>query len=83
MSGHLEQEVHADGPGKILRTQAGLIAARARGKKGGRPQALTARQIGIAQDLYEKHHPIAEICRTFKMSKATLYRYIKLGGRER
>jgi DNA invertase Pin-like site-specific DNA recombinase len=28
------------------RTQAGLTAARAREKKGGRPQALTARQLG-------------------------------------
>ena len=40
------------------RTQASLIAARAREKRGGRPQALTARQLGIARDLYEKRHPI-------------------------
>jgi DNA invertase Pin-like site-specific DNA recombinase len=64
------------------RTQAGLTAARARGKKGGRPQALTARQLGIARDLYDKRHPIAEICRTLKVSKATLYRHIKTGERE-
>jgi DNA invertase Pin-like site-specific DNA recombinase len=63
------------------RTQAGLTAARARGKKGGRPQALTARQLGIAPDLYEKRHPIAEICRTLKISKATLYRAIKTAQR--
>jgi DNA invertase Pin-like site-specific DNA recombinase len=56
------------------RTQAGLSAARARGRKGGRPKALTVKQIGIAHDLYAKHHPIAEICRTLKISKATLYR---------
>jgi DNA invertase Pin-like site-specific DNA recombinase len=61
------------------RTQAGLTAARARGKKGGRPKALTAKQVGIAHDLYEKRHPIPEICRTLKISKATLYRYIKTG----
>ena len=67
------------------RTQAGLTAARARGRKGGRPKALTARQLGIARDLYEKRHPIAEICRTLKISKATLYRSIKIGegGRQR
>jgi DNA invertase Pin-like site-specific DNA recombinase len=64
------------------RTQAGLTAARARGKRGGRPKALTARQLGIALDLYEKHHPIAEICRTLKISKATLYRSIKTGERD-
>jgi DNA invertase Pin-like site-specific DNA recombinase len=61
------------------RTAAGLTAARARGKKGGRPNALTLRQRSIAQDLYEKRHPIAEICRTLKISKATLYRALKTG----
>ena len=61
------------------RTNAGLTAARARGRKGGRRRALTARQLGIAQDLYEKRHPIADICRTLKVSRATLYRAIKTG----
>jgi DNA invertase Pin-like site-specific DNA recombinase len=59
------------------RTQAGLTAARARGRKGGRPKALTVKQLSIAQELYEKRHPIAEICRTLKISKATLYRVLK------
>jgi DNA invertase Pin-like site-specific DNA recombinase len=63
------------------RTQAGLAAARARGRKGGRPRALTGKQLGIAQDLYEKRHPIKEICRMLKVSKATLYR--ALTGEER
>jgi len=62
------------------RTQAGL-AARARGKKGGRPKALTGKKLIIAQDLYEKRHPILEICRTLKISKSTLYRSIKTGER--
>jgi DNA invertase Pin-like site-specific DNA recombinase len=61
------------------RTQAGLMAARARGRKGGRPKVLTSKQLGITLDLYEKHHPIAEICRTLKISKATLYRALKTG----
>jgi DNA invertase Pin-like site-specific DNA recombinase len=64
------------------RTQAGLVAARARGKKGGRPKALTGKQLLIALDLYEKQHPIAEICRTLKISKATLYRALKTGKRQ-
>jgi DNA invertase Pin-like site-specific DNA recombinase len=59
------------------RTNAGLVAARARGRKGGRPKALTARQLIVVQDLYEKRHPIAEICRTLKISRATLYRALK------
>jgi DNA invertase Pin-like site-specific DNA recombinase len=64
------------------RTQAGLASARARGKRGGRPHALTARQLGIAWDLYEKKYPIAEICRTLKISRATLYRAIKSEERD-
>src|ERR687895_345744 len=64
------------------RTTAGLTAARARGRKGGRPKALTARQLSIAQALYtDKQHSIAEICRTLKISRATLYRYIKTAER--
>jgi DNA invertase Pin-like site-specific DNA recombinase len=63
------------------RTQAGLIAARARGKKGGRPKVLTGKQLSIAQDLYDKKHPITEICRTLKISKPTLYRSIQTGER--
>jgi DNA invertase Pin-like site-specific DNA recombinase len=63
------------------RTTAGLTAARARGKRGGRPKALTAKQRTIALDLYEKRHPIADICRTLKISKATLYRAINVGER--
>jgi DNA invertase Pin-like site-specific DNA recombinase len=64
------------------RTQAGLAAAHARGKKGGRPKALIPRQIGIARELYEKRHPIAEICRTLRISKATLYRALKSGEKK-
>jgi DNA invertase Pin-like site-specific DNA recombinase len=59
------------------RTQAGLTAARARGRKGGRPKVLTGKQRSIALDLYEKRHPIQDICRALKISKATLYRTLK------
>ena len=65
------------------RTTAGLTAARARGRKGGRPNALTARQRSIAQSLYDNPKTsITEICRTLKVSKATLYRSIKTRERE-
>jgi DNA invertase Pin-like site-specific DNA recombinase len=60
------------------RTTAGLMAARARGRKGSRPHALTDRQISIAQSLYaDKKTLIPEICRTLKISRATFYRSIK------
>lgn len=60
------------------RTQAGLNAARARGRKGGRPKALTPKKQEQLQTLYnDKNRSIDEICRTLNISRATLYRYIK------
>jgi DNA invertase Pin-like site-specific DNA recombinase len=65
------------------RTLAGLTAARARGKKGGRPKSLTPRQILIAQSLYDDpKNSIPNICRTLRISKVTLYRYIKTRERD-
>jgi DNA invertase Pin-like site-specific DNA recombinase len=62
------------------RTQAGLTAARARGKKGGRPKVLTVQKRSIARELYDNGHPIMDICRTLKISRASLYRALKRGG---
>src|SRR5512147_1029319 len=60
------------------RTQAGLSAARARGRKGGRPKALTPKKTQQLQTLYnDKTNTIDEICRTLNISRATLYRYLK------
>src|SRR5918998_4817734 len=56
------------------RTQAGLTAARARGRRGGRPKALTGKRLSIARDLYKRRHPIQEILQTLKISRATFYR---------
>ena len=62
------------------RTQAGLNAARARGRKGGRPKKLTAKTVEQAKTLYNgRKHSIDEICRTLHVSRATLYRYLKSG----
>lgn len=60
------------------RTQAGLQAARARGRLGGRPKTLTKDQRMLAVKLYdEKQHTIQQICQMMKISKPTLYKYIK------
>lgn len=58
------------------RTQAGLTAARARGKQGGRPRALnTPAKVAMAQALYDDPaNAIDDICRTLHISRATLYR---------
>jgi DNA invertase Pin-like site-specific DNA recombinase len=63
------------------RTNAGLTAARARGRIGGRPKALTPEQRRIAQALYDDpKNSIMDICKTFKISKVTLYRNIDTSG---
>ena len=59
------------------RTQAGLQAARARGRKGGRPKALDADKQALAVKLYdEKQHTVEQICHMMGISKPTLYKYI-------
>lgn len=58
------------------RTNAGLKAARARGKKGGRPKALSEKQRQQARALLKDPAiSISEICRTLKVGRSTLYRY--------
>ena len=60
------------------RTQAGLAAARARGRHGGRRPKLSAAQASTARKLYEaKEHTAAEIAAMFGCSRATLYRALK------
>src|SRR5213080_1412412 len=60
------------------RTNAGLQAARARGRKGGRPKSLTGKKTAMAQALYnDKNNTVDEICKTLNISRATLYRYIQ------
>jgi DNA invertase Pin-like site-specific DNA recombinase len=61
------------------RTHAGLAAARARGRVGGRPKKLAeAKQVALARALYEGGQTdIATICRTLGISRATLYRALK------
>lgn len=66
------------------RTQAGLKAARARGRQGGRPKKLDERKAQMAQRLYNDHgNSIDDICKTLGISRATLYRYIRTGNESR
>ncbi len=62
------------------RTKAGLEAARARGRKGGRPKLKPdAIKISIAKQLHASNtKSVKEICRTLHISKATFYRYLKM-----
>src|SRR3954452_7937081 len=59
------------------RTQAGLQAARARGRHGGRPKALDGKRRALAVELYQQgKHTADEICRTVGITRPTLYAYI-------
>ena len=62
------------------RTQAGLTAARARGRNGGRPKALDPNKRQLAVKLYnDRQHSIDEICQMMGISKPTLYSYVAEG----
>jgi DNA invertase Pin-like site-specific DNA recombinase len=62
------------------RTKAGLSAARAHGRKGGRkPIRSDDPRVQMAKRMYRNHGmSIDRICRTLKISRATFYRYIAL-----
>lgn len=62
------------------RTRAGLAAARARGRQGGRPKKLDSpKKVAMAQALYDQGtHSINDICQTLGVSRATLYRALKI-----
>lgn len=59
------------------RTLAGLAAARARGRMGGRPKRLAPAKLALALRLHrEDKHTIKEICQMMGISKSTLYNYL-------
>ena len=59
------------------RTAAGLAAARARGRVGGRKPALSPKQVEAARNLYEAgEHTVSEIAKIVGVSRATVYRHL-------
>src|SRR5262249_13275425 len=64
------------------RTMAGLQAARARGRTGGRPRLKTHdSKVATAKKIYrDRTLPIPEILKTLNISRATLYRWVNTGG---
>ncbi|MBI4021772.1 MAG: recombinase family protein [Candidatus Andersenbacteria bacterium] len=62
------------------RTKAGLAAARARGRMGGRkPLDPAEPRVQMAQAMHrDRRMAVRDICRTLKISRATLYRYLGL-----
>jgi DNA invertase Pin-like site-specific DNA recombinase len=61
----------------IERTNSGLAASRARGRKGGRKREFSPAAVRRAQDRYDKGDlSVTEIARLAGVSRQTLYRYL-------
>jgi DNA invertase Pin-like site-specific DNA recombinase len=59
------------------RTSAGLAAARARGRQGGRPSVLTAHKLQVAQVMHGSgQYTVAAIAKTLGVSRASIYRHL-------
>ena len=57
------------------RTKAGLEAARARGRVGGRPTVMTPQKLKMARDLYDsKEYTVQVIATELGVSRRTIYR---------
>ena len=68
----------------LERTMAGLSAARARGRKGGRKFELTKAQVRLAQAaMSSRDSRVSELCREVGITRTTLYRYISPTGQLR
>jgi DNA invertase Pin-like site-specific DNA recombinase len=66
------------------RTNAGLVAARARGRLGGRPKKLTPEQVEMAAALMkDKTVSVKQICETLQVGRTTLYTYVSPNGEVR
>lgn len=62
----------------LERSRAGVLAARARGRKGGRPKKLDPNKRMLAVDMYDsRKYSLAEICDSLEITKPTLYKYIR------
>ncbi len=60
----------------IERTKAGLVAARARGKVGGRP-GITEEKIVAIRSLAKTNQSPQQTCKVLGISKSTFYKYIR------
>ncbi len=58
------------------RTLAGLKAAKTRGRRGGRPAAMTDAKLRQAQRMHAENRPISEIATVLGVGHATVYRHL-------
>ena len=62
------------------RTMAGLTAARAQGRVGGRPTALDPDKLAAARARLARGESTTQIAKALKVSRATLYRHIDIAA---
>lgn len=61
----------------VERTKAGLASARARGRNGGRPYAMTAAKLRTAQAaMGQPETHVGALCRELGVTRQTLYRHV-------
>ena len=66
------------------RTRAGLAAARARGRKGGRRPKMTAAKLRLAMAAMGKPETnVGDLCRELGITRSTLYRHVSPTGETR
>lgn len=67
------------------RTNAGLLAARARGKQGGRPKSPLSeeRKLQLARQMYaDKTLPVADIYKGLHIPRSTFYKYVRASAKK-
>jgi DNA invertase Pin-like site-specific DNA recombinase len=63
------------------RTTAGLAAAHARGRRGGRPSVLTGHKLQVAEEMYRSgQYTVSAIATTLGVSRASIYRHLFSAG---
>jgi DNA invertase Pin-like site-specific DNA recombinase len=66
---------------KAERTKAGMAAARARGRRGGRPYKMTLAKLRVALAAMGKRQTkVGELCRELGVTRQTLYRHVAPDG---
>jgi len=63
------------------RTHAGLKAARARGRKGGRPRKMTSQVLQMAATaMADPKTKVSDLAKSLNVNRITLYRYLNSDG---
>jgi hypothetical protein len=73
------EQIEPPAPGELIvaNTRDGLVAARARGRKGGRRPKLNAEQIALAQQFYDAgERTVQQIADIFNVPRTTVYGHL-------